>query len=104
MCSEAERCPKEARTDSGARSVERQVRTWIGLNATIECVAGILVHRSLRLHTRKTEVAGLSAKSGASLSKNQNLGPDLVQIFSCLANCWFYWFMNLKECGVSCLK
>src|SRR4051812_9483403 len=28
-----------------AMSVERQVRTWFGLNATIGCVAGIIVHR-----------------------------------------------------------
>jgi hypothetical protein len=76
-------------------SVERQVRTWIGLNATIVCVAGIIVQRSLRLDPRKTEAPGLSAKSGASLSENQDLGPDLVQIFPCLANCWFYWFVNI---------
>jgi hypothetical protein len=62
-------------------SVERKVRTWIGLNAAIVCVASIVVHRSLRLDPRKKEAAGLSAESGASLSKNRDLGPDLVQIF-----------------------
>jgi hypothetical protein len=77
--SQAGRCPRETRPDSGAMYVERQVRTWIGLNATIVCVAGMIVHRSLRLDPRKTEVAGLSAKTGTHRSARIK---TLVQIWS----------------------